>query len=596
MQKLDPILIEIIQNRLMQIGREAGISMIRAAASLVVVGSKDLGFNIADHLGRTVVYSTWMPRHGTTLRFMLQSCVARFKDKGINPDDMFMVNNPHDGALHVLDIAILAPVHYRGEIVAWAGCATHHIDVRAMRPGFTPDASDWFQEGIIFRPIKIIENGKLREDIFNFLMDNVRVPRLQGLDLKAQIAACNVAKDKLLRLVERYGPETLKAAYDEIIDFAEAKTRERIRTLTPGKYETVEYLDYVKLYKLKCTLTVDDDTLTFDFTGTDPQSNTYINSAAACTIANVHNIITCMLIPDVIANEGCFRPIRMVLPERTVLSCLPPAPCSGASVIGGWKAQSLALTVLSQAFSRSPRADKAIAGWGYGWLGLSAAGADQYGKPYATSFMSASLQGGGARATKDGFDCCNNAGSTNSSVPNVEDTECRFPFLYLKRGMVTDSGGAGKYRGGLAGEVEVKVHDTSRAEFYLGYIGKETAAQGYQGGRNGMCSEVAARRGTSIESVLKKTVPDFDEIDGQKEVLPQKNAPFTLQPQDVIYMRCQGGAGFGDPRERAPERVRHDVIEGLVSVESARDDYGVVIDPDTLELDKTATGKLRRAL
>lgn len=584
MLKVDPITIEIIQNRLTQIGREAGISLVRAAASLVVVGAKDLGFNIADHEGRTIIYSIWMPRHGTTLRFMLQACRKRFTDEEICPGDMFMVNNPHDGALHVLDIAILAPVHFKGELVAWTGCATHHSDVRAMRPGFTPDASDWYQEGIIFRPIKIMEKGRLREDIFDFFVNNVRVPRYQGLDLKAQIAANNVAREKIVALVERYGFETLKACYQEIINFSEVKTRERIRELTPGAYEAVEYLDYDKIYKLKCTLTVRDDTLVFDFTGTDPQSNTYINSANACTIANVHNIITCMLIPDVMANEGCFRPIKIVLPEETLLSCRPPAPCSGASTIGGWKAETLAINVLSQAFAGSSLASRAVAGWGWGFVGLTPAGLDQYGNPFTMTFITF-MQGGGARATKDGFDVANIAGSTNTSIPNAEDTEQRYPFLFLKKGMSQDSGGPGKYRGGLANEVVVKLHDVDKVDIYLGYVGKDVLAGGAAGGKPGKGSEVSIKRQTNIQALLHYTVPDFEEISPEKTVLPQRNAPFAIGPDDVLYIRAQGGGGYGNPLERGLEKVRYDVLEGLVSVESASKDYAVAINPDNREID-----------
>ncbi len=574
MTSVDPITVEIVQNRLTQVGREAGVSMIRAAASLVVVGSKDLGFNIANHQGRTVIYSIWMPRHGTTLRFMLQACRDKFKEKDIYPGDMFMVNNPHDGALHVLDVAILAPVFYGGEIVAWTGCATHHVDVRAMRPGLCPDATDWYQEGIIFRPIKIMEKGVLKEDIFDFFLDNVRVPRYQGLDLKAQIAANNVARSKIIKLVERYGTDTVKACYDEMLNFSEAKTRERIRTLPPGSYEAVDYLDYDKLYKLKCTLTVKDDTLTFDFTGTDPQSGTYINSAAPCSIANVHNIITCMLIPDVTANEGCFRPIDIILPERTVLSCRPPAPCSGASTIGGWKAQSLAISVLSRALAGSPLAWRASAGWGSGSVGLTPTGLTQYGKSFSVNVGSSSMQGGGARANKDGFDVSNIAGSTNTSVPNIEDIEHRYPFLFLKRGMKPDSGGAGKFRGGLAGETVITPHDTKKLDFYPGYVGKDVMAEGLAGGKPGAGSEVSFKKRTDIRHLLGHTIPDYEEITGETTLVPQQHPPFTLEPGDVLYMCCQGGGGYGNPMERKPESVENDLREGLISPESARKDYG----------------------
>jgi N-methylhydantoinase B len=187
MKTIDPVLTEIIQNRLMQVGREAGIALQRAAASAVVVGAKDFGFNVADHLGRSIVYSLWMPRHGTTLNYMLKSCFARIGEKNIFPGDMFLVNDPHEGALHLSDLAVISPVHCGGELVGYTGCATHHLDIGAMVPGFVADATDWYQEGLHIKPIKLLERGELRQDIFDLIMDNVRMPHYQALDLKAQM-------------------------------------------------------------------------------------------------------------------------------------------------------------------------------------------------------------------------------------------------------------------------------------------------------------------------------------------------------------------------------------------------------------------------
>ncbi len=346
---IDPVTLEVIQNRLTEIAYEAGIATIRAAASPVVVEVKDLGFNIADHLGRTVVYSMWMPRHGTTLAYMLRSSLQKFGEGGIQPGDMILVNNPYDGALHLLDLAVISPVYYKGDLIAWTGCATHHGDIHAMRPGTCPDATDWTQEGIVFRPIKLVEGGKLRQDLFDFILDNVRVPLYTGLDLKSQIAANNVAHQKIVELAERYGVEVLKESYEEILNFSERKARERVKVLPEGRYEAVDYLDYDKLYTLRCALIVKDGRLVFDFEGTDPQAGTYINAALACTVANVHNIVMCQLFPDIVPNEGSLRVVEVKVPEGSVLNCKPPAPCSGASTVGGWKAQCLAIKALTRA-------------------------------------------------------------------------------------------------------------------------------------------------------------------------------------------------------------------------------------------------------
>ncbi|MBI4332529.1 MAG: hydantoinase B/oxoprolinase family protein [Chloroflexi bacterium] len=570
---LDPITIEIIQNRLTQIGREAGIALVRAAASLIVVGAKDLGFNISDHLGRTIVYSIWMPRHGTTLSYMLKSCLARFGNN-VQPGDMFMVNNPYDGSLHALDIAVIAPVHYHGDLIAWTGCATHHLDIRAMRPGTAPDATDWYQEGIIFRPIKIVEKGILREDIFGLFLDNVRVPLYQGLDLKGQIAANNTAVDKMVKLAARYGPGVLKRCYQEIIDFSEAKTRERISLLPEGEYQAAEYLDYDKAYLLKCTLKVRREHMTFDFSGTEPQAGSYINSALACTVANVHNIIICQLLPDVPANEGCFRAVDIIVPEGTVLNSKPPAPCGGASTLGGWKAQVLAIKVLSQAMAGSPLSWRANASWGSGFVMPRMSGLGHDGRPYVLGLTESMMQGGGARMNKDGFDVANIAGSTNTSIPNIEDTESRYPFLYLKRGMSQDSGGAGKYRGGLAGEAVVKLHDAASAECSLGYTGRDFPADGFAGGKGGLPALVKLQKNSDVNALLKQTVPDFHDIAGEEIAFPQRNPPFSLSPDDVLFLRCQGGGGVGDPKERDRDRVQADLEEGYISENQARKEYG----------------------
>lgn len=256
MKQLDPVTVEVIQNRLVQITKEAGITLQRTAGSPTVALTKDVGFNIADHKGRNIVYSIWMPRHGTTLGWMLRSTLARFGEGGIGKGDMILCNNPYDGALHLLDLALLAPVYYGDELVAWAGCATHHLDIRAMHPGLCCDSTEWFQEGIVFRPIKLVDGGRLREDIFDFFIDNVRVPQIQALDLKGQIASVNVAVDRIQQTAHRYGVETLKACYDTIIDFSRAKAIERIKRIPDGDYDATDYIDFDKTYTIHRRLTV----------------------------------------------------------------------------------------------------------------------------------------------------------------------------------------------------------------------------------------------------------------------------------------------------------------------------------------------------
>ena len=561
---VDPIKVEVIQNRLLRIGLEGGIVLTRTAVSPTVVEAHDLGFNVADDRGRTVVYSTWMPRHGTTLSYMLESCKRRFGDD-VRPNDMYLVNDPHSGALHILDLAVIAPVHLDGRLVAWVGNATHHVDVGAMTPGRAPLATSQHQEGITFKPIRLVEDGRIREDVFGLFLDNVRMPRYQALDLKAQVSANHAAAEKIRQLAHRYGADLLHEVYDAILDHSEAKARERIRELPEGRYEAVEHLDFDRHYTLRCALEVVGDTLGFDFSGTDPEASAFVNSALPCTVANLHNIVTCQLMPDVTANAGVFRAIEVHVPEGTLLNCRPPAPCSGASTITGWKTQQLTIAVLSQALARSEKhRHRAMAQWGWGFTDVQWTGLDQHGRWYSVR-GDATLHGGGARATADGIDTANIAGSTNTALASIESYEQRYPVLYLHRGLEPDSAGAGEFRGGLAGSWSRILYGVAEAESLPWYMGRDFGANGFAGGGDGQPSLIRVKRGTDVLARLAEGPPLYEELAGEEEVLPQQMPTHPIRAGDVVHARGMGGGGYGDPRRRDPVCVAEDLADGLTS-------------------------------
>jgi N-methylhydantoinase B len=570
----DPITGEIIQNRLQQIGHEGGLVLQHCAVSPGVVEAKDLGFNIADAHGRTIVYSTWMPRHGTTLAYMLESCKRRFEGD-IRPGDMYLVNDPHAGALHSLDLAVIAPVFVDGRLVAWVGNATHHIDVGAMSPGRAPLATDWFQEGMIFRPIRLVQDGIIRSDIFDLFLDNVRMPRYQSLDLKAQISANVAASAKLTELVRRYGADTFQRACDESLDISEGAARDRIRSLKEGRYEFVEHLDYDQAYKIRGTLEVRDGELHFDLAGTDPQSTTFINCALPCAVANMHNILACQLFPDLTVNEGAFRPISIEVPPGTLLSCDAPAPCSGASTITGWKAQQLTMGLLSQALLGTEYEYRAQAQWGWGFTDVQWTGKDASGRTYIMR-GDQTMHGGGGRATVDGIDVSNIAGSTNTAITSVESYEQRYPVLYLFRGIAPDSGGAGQYRGGVAGDWARVLYGVDEAADLSFYIGRDFGAAGFAGGLDGQPSHISIKRGTDLFERLDTSVPSFTDLAGEAEVLPQqpKALDCVVRAGDVVYVRGMGGGGYGNPAERDRKALLDDVRDGFVSEALARSTYG----------------------
>ncbi len=573
--RTDPILTEIISNRLLQIGYEGGLVLQRCAVSPGVVEGRDLGFNISDAQGRTVVYSTWMPRHGTTLSYMLQSCMNRFEDD-IRPGDMYLVNDPHSGALHILDLAVMMPIHHNGELVAWVGNATHHVDVGAMTPGRAPLATDWHQEGIIFKPTRIVENGKIRDDIFNLFLDNVRMPRYQSLDLKAQISANFAAAEKILVLVERYGTQALAQTFESSIQLAEEQARERISSLRPGVYEAVEYLDYDKTYTIRARLTVSEERLLFDFEGTDDEAKTFINCALPCAVANLHNILACQIFPDLTVNAGTFKLVDVRIPSGTVINCKPPAPCSGASTISGWRVQGITMALLTQALMNTPRQGYAMAQWGWGFTDVQWSGTDQLGRWY-TVRGDASMHGGGARSNGDGIDVSNIAGSTNTALPSIESYEYRYPVLYLSRGLLADSEGAGQFRGGRAGYWSRCLYGVDSASDLSFYIGRDVGANGFGGGEDGTPSRIVIKRGTDILQRLHSEVPLYEELNGAEELLAQQPSALGLKIRggDVVYVRGMGGGGFGPAERRDRDAVLADLDDGLLSPQRAEEIYGV---------------------
>lgn len=571
--EIDPILTEIISNRLLQIGHEGGLVLQRCAVSPGVVEGRDLGFNISDASGRTVVYSTWMPRHGTTLSYMLQSCMSRFRDE-IRPGDMYLVNDPHSGALHILDLAVMMPVHFNGELVAWVGNATHHLDVGAMTPGRAPLATDWHQEGIIFKPTRIVEGGKIKDDIFNLFLDNVRMPRYQSLDLKAQISANFAAAQKINELLKSHGTEAVRETFKSSILLARAQAKERIGVLREGEYHAEAFLDYEKLYRIEAKMVVDSGGLHFDFAGTDSQATTFINCALPCAVANLHNILACQLFSDLNVNAGTFELVEVTIPPSSLIACTPPAPCSGASTITGWRVQGITMMLLSQALMDSEMVGHAMAEWGWGFTDVQWSGLDQLDRWY-TVRGDASLHGGGARSRADGIDVSNIAGSTNTALPSIESYEYRYPVLYLERGLVRDSEGAGEFRGGRAGFWSRCLYEVDVANDLSFYIGKEVSSKGIAGGSDGSSSQIVMKRGTNIIERMHKEMPLYSELTGVEELLSQQPSAIglTINAGDVVYVRGMGGAGFGAPENRSRCAIKRDLEDGLLSASRARETY-----------------------
>lgn len=437
----------------------------------------------------------------------------------------------------------------------FAGSIAHQIDIGGMTAGgYCPQATSIFQEGIRFPGVKLIDRGEMRDDLLRTLLRNVRLPYQQKGDLLAQLAALKVASDRVPRLADEYGTDSLEAIVKAILDITEARVRAEIAQLPDGVYEAVDYIDHdghtPRLYRFALSLTVRGSELELDFTGTDEQAPGFINASLANTRAACLAALLLFLDPEIPRNHGFFRPLSITVPEGTVLNPLLPGPVSGSTTECGGRVYDLVLRALSQA---DPA--RGLGTWSMMWLGifLSNIKHRQTGQDLIHCVMDGLGTGGGARSTDDGWPASSIAAS-NCLIPNVEIEEETAPIRYIRRELKTDSGGPGQYRGGLALETEFMVE----ADCVLTILGsrKEYPPPGIFGGGPGAPTYVAMV------------------TDAGTAELPQKVTDLPVQAGTRVIMRACGGGGYGEPARRSRDAVTADLRLGFISPEAAAQIYG----------------------
>jgi N-methylhydantoinase B len=604
-KRIDPITLEILLHRLWQIADEAAIVLKRVSGSVVVIEAKDIIVALCDERGRVITSGVGVTLHCGIARYSIEYIIGKYAENpGIHDGDVFFINDPYICAMHQADGFVLTPVFYQKELVAWSITMTHLMDIGGADPGgITPSAREVFHEGFRFRGIKLAEDGMVRQDVIDSIVNMTRVPGLVELDLRAQLAAGTAVKQRLKELIEHYGVDTFKVVRDEAIMYSEIKLRARIAELPDGKWQSVVYLDddskTDKVYKIMVTLTKEGDSLTFDYTGTDEQAPSYVNVAGVGGEGGVFGAVAPLLAHDMPWSQGILNPLHIVIPEGTLISATFPAACSLGTLGGGALALYAAIGAISKMLNSADNYEEldVTALWGSVTGVAILAGVDQYGTPFVANFMDTEAAGGGATPSSDGIDSAGHVFIPSGSCPNVETYEVAFPILYLYRRQVTDSGGAGMFRGGVGGEWCVMLHDAPEGEAVANILGYGTEAGmngGICGGYPGSGFQFLMIRDSDILGKFQQgDIPEsIEEIEGNLEVL-KLNELFTMKNGDVFSERWSGGGGYGDPIDRHPQRVRTDVVNKLVSVTSANEIYGVVMDIKTLEVDVKKTEQKR---
>lgn len=598
-QKIDPVTFEVLRHKFWQVAEEMEVILVQASSSPVVTEVQDFATVLFDAAGNLVAMGSNVIPHVVPMQFAVRAVIDECSENpGINEGDAFIVNDPHRGAMHQSDIIITAPVYFDGKLVGWTGCHCHHADVGAMIPGgYTIGAREIYQEGLRLPPVRFIERGILRKDLWTMLFNHIRVPHV-ALDLKAQIAANNVGGKRVVEMCERYGADTVALAMALLIEYSERGLRKRLADLPDGTFRHIDRQDHdglaPGLFRILLAVTKRGEGIHFDFTGSSPQAEGFVNCCIGGAWAGVFGVVAPWLAPDLPWNAGLLKPVTVTAPDGSICNARLPAPVSKGGTGTMWSIRNAAQLCLSKLLGCSDNHwQDAMAIWQGAVPIPTMFGQNQYGRPFTYLNMDGGAGGCGAVAGRDGTDTAGNQVSPAMSIPNIETHEAHHPILYMFRRQLTDSAGAGRFRGGAGLEEMFTVHDADGIEMTLAANGIRVAnAEGLFGGLPGSCNfwGIARRNGETEEL---DPVLSFEQVADRIE--PLGNEPrLRVGRGDLFYMRCTGGGGYGDPIDREPERVLEDVRRALVSRKAASDLYGVVIVEDGMSIDAEATAQRRR--
>ena len=603
--ELDPITYEVISHKLVQVNAEIGATIRKVSGSVVVNEAYDFNTALGDERGDLFTIGDYLGVHATTLQQMIRWTIENRSD-AMEEGDMFLLNDPWVGAAHQNDLSLLCPIFVGGKLYCWSGCTLHVVDVGGVNPGsFCVDAEDVFSEGMPMPPVRLVRGGELQRDVEEAFLRRSRTPALVALDLRAMIAANNVATARIRDLVAQYGAPTVHTTMKRILDTTEAHFRDRLSQLPDGTWKHLHLYEVSKpgdrrVHKVITTMTKEGDSLRFDASESDPQTG-FFNVTRPVFQAGIITAVLPLLCPDLPWAPGALlRVIDFQFEPGTIPAARFPAAVSGGTTTGGWVGVNSATVLVSKMLSAAPEELKQnLCSVSHAaWLLQVLAGVGKDGNPMVTVSLDQAAGGIGARSWRDGDDTGGAILSPAGRIANVETQEWYYPILYLFRRELRDSGGPGRFRGGVGAESALIPHDTP---WPLGGVCSAFSVAVPNG--DGICGGLPARTGfyqlarnsrVRARFAERRVPTGTDEFGGEVEWLPPKLGSVVIGHDDVYHLGWSGGGGYGDPLERDPERIAWDVREGYVSLEEAERVYGVVFRDG--DVDVAATHALRGRL
>ena len=561
----DPISFELFKNAIFSIADEMALTVFRTTYSGVLKDNMDFSTGFADADGRLAAQGLTLPGHLGSVPTAMQSIMTHFRDD-MAPGDVFIMNDPFDGGMHLPDIFIFKPIYHEGERLAFAATVCHHCDVGGRVAGSNAsDSTEIYAEGLRIAPMKLYEAGRINKTIMTFIERNVRLPVQLFGDLRAQLAACHIAEKQFAELVSRFGVAETKHYMQETIDYAERLTRAALSDLPDGEWSFEDWIDddgvdYGKPIRLFVTIKKTGDRMLVDWTGTSPQVKGAINNTLSYTKAASYTGIRSVLPPGIPNNEGVFRAIEVICPPGTVGNGVLPAACA-ARGLTGFRMTDCMFGALAMMLP-----DKVKAAGDGGNTGISIGGWTAERKPFI--YVDFTCGAWGARPWADGLDG-NSHMFANMASHSIEVTEAEHPIQLLCYEFVPDKAGAGKFRGGVPFRRDYKLTE-DEATLQVRSDRRTHRPFGLYGGSPGAPSSNTMNPDTAPRDLESKFT-------------------VTIKKGDVFRHVLAGAGGWGDPLDRDPAAVLRDVRNELLSPARAAADYGVVIDTSKWAVDAAAT-------
>ena len=550
---MEPITFEVIRSSLYAIADEMKVILMRSARSPLLKEAGDLSCALTDPEGRVVAQGDDMPIHLGVMAFTVKRLLPTVNTAEMAPGDFFLTNALDIGGNHLPDVKGIAPVFADGHLVGFAETLAHWADIGGMIPGsYFPQATEIYQEGLQITPVKVIEGGKVRQDVVNLILANVRGREQRFGDMMAQYAATQYAGRRLQALVETYGRGTVAEAMEESFAYSERRMRQVIEAIPDGVYHGEDFMDddgvERRPYRIAVTVRVNGGEIVYDFAGTATQAAGPINTPYFSTCSAVYCATRNLTDPTIPANDGCYRPIRVVVPEGTILNARHPAPV----VAGNHETSERVIDAIFRALADAIPSQVTAACFGSAFVAILSGRDRSRGAPFILYEIGPG--GYGARPRRDGTNGIRARIGNTMNTP-IEVIEKTYPVRVVEYGLVPDSGGLGKFRGGLGVRRAYRVLEPATASVMgercrfrpYGLFGGEDAALG------------------KVEIVSR---------DGRRRRALRGKAVATLRAGEVLVVQSAGGGGYGRPQERPAEDWRADVADGYVSPETAAR-YGI---------------------